>query len=124
MRRVERPEDLPAALASGSAEAASAFGDGRVYVEREIRPARHVEVQLLGDATGAVIAVGSGTARCSAGTRSSSRNRPRPACRQRSVGTSRACVRIGQAARLTNAATAEFLLDEQQSPAIEAVFAS
>ena len=58
MRRVARAADLPAALAAGSAEAASAFGDGSVFLEREIRPARHIEVQLLGDATGAVVAIG------------------------------------------------------------------
>ena len=58
MRRVTAPEALPAALASGSAEAASAFGDGSVYLEREILPARHIEVQLLGDANGRVIALG------------------------------------------------------------------
>ena len=47
--------ELPAALAAGSAEARSAFGDGSVYLEREIRPARHVEVQLIGDADGRVV---------------------------------------------------------------------
>ena len=36
----------------GLARAADAFGDGSVYLEREDRPARHIEVQLLGDATG------------------------------------------------------------------------
>src|SRR4029077_11850824 len=56
--RVTSARELPAALASGSHEAASAFGDGSVYLEREIAPARHVEVQLLGDATGRVIAIG------------------------------------------------------------------
>ena len=58
MRRVERAEDLPAALAGGAAEAASAFGDGTVYLEREVRPARHIEVQLLGDRDGTVVALG------------------------------------------------------------------
>jgi acetyl/propionyl-CoA carboxylase alpha subunit len=58
MRRVEREEDLPAALVSGSSEAASAFGDGSVYLERVISPARHIEVQLLGDAHGTVVALG------------------------------------------------------------------
>ncbi len=52
MRRVERPADLPAALAAGAHESAAAFGDGRVYLEREVLPARHIEVQLLGDAAG------------------------------------------------------------------------
>ena len=50
MRRVVSAADLPAALVGGSREAASAFGDGSVYLEREIVPARHIEVQLLGDA--------------------------------------------------------------------------
>ena len=45
-------------LAAAAAEAAAAFGDGAVYLEREIRPARHVEVQLLGDHTGTVVALG------------------------------------------------------------------
>ena len=58
MRRVTREEDLPAALVSGSREALSAFGDGSVYLEREILPARHIEVQLLADAQGHVVALG------------------------------------------------------------------
>ncbi len=58
MRRVASARELPAELAAGSAEAASAFGDGSVYLERELRPARHIEVQLLGDATGEVVALG------------------------------------------------------------------
>ena len=52
MRRVVSEDELPAALVAGSREAASAFGDGSVYLEREIMPARHIEVQLLGDADG------------------------------------------------------------------------
>ena len=48
MRRVETAAELPAALVAGSREAAAAFGDGSVYLEREVRPARHIEVQLLG----------------------------------------------------------------------------
>ena len=41
--------ELGAAVARASAEAAAAFGDPRVYLERYVSPARHVEVQLLGD---------------------------------------------------------------------------
>ena len=58
---------------------AAAFGDGAVYLEREIRPARHIEVQLLGDAERRRSSrSASATARSSAATRSSSRNRRRP----------------------------------------------
>ena len=42
----------------GRARQPSAFGDGSVYLEREIVPARHIEVQLLGDVTGQVVAIG------------------------------------------------------------------
>ncbi|MEO5939448.1 MAG: biotin carboxylase N-terminal domain-containing protein, partial [Candidatus Limnocylindrales bacterium] len=58
MRRVLGPDDLPAALVAGAAEALAAFGDGSVYLEREIHPARHIEVQLLGDAAGTIVAIG------------------------------------------------------------------
>ena len=75
-----RPEDLPAALAAGSREAPSAFGDGSVYLEREIAPARHVEVQLLARRARARSSRwASATARSSAATRSSSRRRRRRA---------------------------------------------
>ena len=77
MRRVVSADELPGALLSGSREAASAFGDGSVYLEREILPARHIEVQLLGDSTAAASSPwASATARSSDVTRSSSR-RPR-----------------------------------------------
>ena len=49
LRVVRDPADLAHAVAVASAEAAAAFGDPRVYLERYVFPARHVEVQLLGD---------------------------------------------------------------------------
>ena len=58
MRRVERAADLPGALAAAAGEAAAAFGDGAVYLERLIEGARHIEVQLLGDQGGQVVALG------------------------------------------------------------------
>ncbi len=76
MREATDPAALPAALASASAEALAAFGDGSVYLERVIRPARHVEVQLLGDATGQVSPSVNATAPSSAATRSWSKRRP------------------------------------------------
>jgi hypothetical protein len=55
---VTREEDLAEAMRRCASEAASAFGDGRVYAERLLTGARHVEVQLLGDGTGAVAVLG------------------------------------------------------------------
>ena len=58
MKRVDRLQDLPAAMAMAAAEAGSAFGDARVYLERFVARGRHVEVQILGDGKGGVIHLG------------------------------------------------------------------
>jgi len=49
LRVVREPGQLGEAAAVASAEAQAAFGDPRVYLERYVSPARHVEVQLIGD---------------------------------------------------------------------------
>lgn len=58
MKRVDRLEELPAAMDLASAEAGAAFGDTRVYLERFVAKGRHVEVQILGDGKGRVIHLG------------------------------------------------------------------
>jgi len=55
MRRVDRPEDLDEAIAAARREAASAFGDDTVFIERYLESARHVEVQVFGDTHGNVV---------------------------------------------------------------------
>jgi len=55
MRIVERAEDLAAALAAAEREAAAAFGDGALLLERYIARPRHVEVQVLADTHGTVL---------------------------------------------------------------------
>jgi pyruvate carboxylase len=55
MRRVEKAEDLPAALAEASREAESAFGDPRVFLEQAVLRPRHIEVQILADGQGNVV---------------------------------------------------------------------
>ncbi|MCW2566899.1 MAG: pyruvate carboxylase, partial [Mycobacterium sp.] len=55
MRRVERPADLPDALRTAMREAEGAFGDPTVFLEQAVGRPRHVEVQVLADATGAVV---------------------------------------------------------------------
>jgi acetyl/propionyl-CoA carboxylase alpha subunit len=110
MRRVEGSRELPAALAAASAEALAAFGDGAVYLEREIRPSRHVEVQLLGDVSGRVIAIGERD--CSIQRRHQKLVEEAPApglTREERRALHAMAVRVATAAGLTNAATAEFL---------------
>jgi len=58
MRLVERESDLPDALRLARAEAQGAFGDSAVYLERYVVEPRHIEVQVLADAHGAVIHLG------------------------------------------------------------------
>jgi acetyl-CoA carboxylase biotin carboxylase subunit len=58
MRQIESSTVLPDAYGRASAEALAAFGDGRLYLEKVISPARHVEVQVLADADGGVLTLG------------------------------------------------------------------
>ncbi|HVW34867.1 MAG TPA: biotin carboxylase N-terminal domain-containing protein [Acidimicrobiia bacterium] len=58
MRRVDSADELPAAFATATAEAAQAFGDGRLFVERFVTHARHIEVQVLADGDGGVVHLG------------------------------------------------------------------
>jgi acetyl-CoA carboxylase biotin carboxylase subunit len=58
MRRVEDPAGLAGLYERASAEAQAAFGDGTLYVEKVITPARHVEIQVLCDHHGTVLTCG------------------------------------------------------------------
>ena len=110
MRRVEAAQDLPGALVAASAEARAAFGDGAVYLEREIRPARHIEVQLLGDDVGRVVAVGERD--CSIQRRHQKLVEEAPAPGLTTEDRRRLhemAVAVTTAAGLAGAATAEFL---------------
>ena len=58
MRVVRDADALDAAFARASAEAEAAFGDGALYLEKAIAPARHVEIQVLCDDEGGVLTLG------------------------------------------------------------------
>lgn len=58
MRRVDDPVDLPAALVSARREAAAAFGDDTLFLERFVTRPRHIEVQILADTHGTVLHLG------------------------------------------------------------------
>jgi acetyl-CoA carboxylase, biotin carboxylase subunit len=112
MRRVVSEDELGAALEAGARESEAAFGEGTVYLEREILPARHVEVQLLGDAEGRVVALGERD--CSTQRRHQKLIEEAPAPGLDELTRRRLhamAVRMGEEAGLANAATVEFLLD-------------
>jgi 3-methylcrotonyl-CoA carboxylase alpha subunit len=55
MRRVDKHAEFEEALAGAVREASSAFGDGRVLIEKHVDAPRHIEVQIFADARGNVI---------------------------------------------------------------------
>ena len=99
---------LPIAIA----EATAAFGDGRIYVERFIGRARHIEVQVIGDKHGSVVHVGERD--CSAQRRHQKviEESPAPALPARTrAEIHAAAVRFAQAIDLDSAGTVEFVYD-------------
>jgi acetyl-CoA carboxylase biotin carboxylase subunit len=58
MRLVTEASQLDEAFARASSEAEAAFGDGTLYVEKAITPARHVEIQVICDTHGNVLTCG------------------------------------------------------------------
>jgi acetyl-CoA carboxylase biotin carboxylase subunit len=58
MRLVQNASDVEDAFGAAAAEAQAAFGDPRLYVEKAVSPARHVEIQVLCDEHGDVLTLG------------------------------------------------------------------
>jgi acetyl-CoA carboxylase biotin carboxylase subunit len=58
MRIVRQEEDLPALFQAATSEAAAAFGNGSLYMEKFVEKPRHIEFQVLGDSYGNVVSLG------------------------------------------------------------------
>jgi acetyl-CoA carboxylase, biotin carboxylase subunit len=115
MRRVDRREDLTSAFEAASSEAERAFGDGRIYVEKLIERARHIEIQVLGDRHGNLVHLGE--RECSVQRRhqkvieeSPSPLLVRMAGLRERMGE--AAIRAARASGYYNAGTVEFLVDQ------------
>jgi acetyl-CoA/propionyl-CoA carboxylase biotin carboxyl carrier protein len=114
MRRVDRPDQLAAVLEGAGREALAAFGDGTLYFERLIAPARHIEVQLLGDRHGNLAMLGE--RECSVQRRHQKlvEESPSPAVTQQIRDSLAADARrVAGTVAFHNAATVEFLLDAE-----------
>ena len=112
MRLVREPDALPAAVAGARSEAGSAFGNGDVYFERVIEQARHVEVQVLADTHGDVVAFVE--RECSIQRRHQKLLEESPSVAvdgaiRRAMAS--AAVALARAVGYVNAGTIEFLLD-------------
>ncbi len=113
IRKVDKAEDLVPAFESASQEALAAFGNGAMYIEKVIYPARHIEVQILGDGHGNVIHLGERDCSLQRNNQKVLEESPSIA-----IGASLrskmgdAAVRAAKAVGYENAGTIEFLLDE------------
>jgi acetyl-CoA carboxylase, biotin carboxylase subunit len=111
MRLVESADDLEAAFDRAASEAQAAFGDGTLYLEKAISPARHVEVQVLCDHDGGVLTLGE--RECSIQRRHQKliEESPSPALdRETREAIEATAERACRAVEYTNAGTFEFLL--------------
>jgi acetyl-CoA/propionyl-CoA carboxylase biotin carboxyl carrier protein len=111
MRLVRDWKQLEDALRAASREAAAAFGDGRLLVERFVHPARHVEVQILGNGTGGVAAIGERECSLQRRYQKIVEEAPSPAVTEAlRTGMLESARRIAAAVGYAGAGTVEFLL--------------
>ncbi len=117
MRVVNGPDELDAAFGAASAEAEAAFGDGSMYLEKALVPARHVEIQVLCDGQGGVLTLGE--RECSIQRRHQKLIEESPSAaltpetrEAMEMSVERACRQLGY----VNAGTFEFLLGPDGSP--------
>jgi acetyl-CoA/propionyl-CoA carboxylase, biotin carboxylase, biotin carboxyl carrier protein len=115
MRVVRSAAELPEAISAARREARSSFGDDTLLVERYVGSARHVEVQVLGDARGTVVHLGE--RECSLQRRHQKviEEAPSPlldAATRAAMGT--AAVEAARAVGYTGAGTVEFIVDAER----------
>ena len=116
MRLVRDPAELPEAVSRARSEAASAFGDGTVFLERFVEDPRHIEVQILGDTAGTVIHLFERECSIQRRYQKIVEECPSPAVHEGlRAALTKAAVAAGQAIGYTGAGTVEFVLDRDES---------
>jgi len=114
MRVVGSPKELEESLAAARREAKTGFGDDRVFLERYLPRARHIEIQILGDGFGNLVHLGE--RECSIQRRHQKilEESPSPrvdAALRKAMGE--AALRLARALDYRSAGTVEFLFDEE-----------
>ena len=115
IRRVNAENELEAAFRSASAEAESAFGDGKLYMEKFMQHVKHIEMQLLCDRQGHVICLGERD--CSMQRKNQKLIEESPAvCVSPEMRTAmmEASVKAAQAVGYIGAGTVEFLVTDDR----------
>lgn len=115
MRIADDKDALRGAFQQATREALEAFGNGQLYLERLVKPARHVEIQVLADAHGEVIHLGERDCTLQRRHQKLLEETPSPAISgetRQAMGV--AAVRLIREAGYVNAGTVEFLLDPRE----------
>lgn len=116
MRVVNEPGELENAWQTARSEAKAAFGDDRVYMERRIVRPRHVEVQIMADAHGTVLALGERDCSLQRRNQKVIEESPCPVItEEQRQGFYKAAVDAAVAVKYVGAGTVEFLLDQDGS---------
>jgi acetyl-CoA carboxylase biotin carboxylase subunit len=112
IKRVNDPSELEELVGLARGEAASAFADDRVYVERLVAPARHVEVQIAADEGGRVVHLGERDCSVQRRYQKVIEEAPAPALPEATRAVLReAAVAFAAAVGYVNLGTAEFVVD-------------
>jgi geranyl-CoA carboxylase alpha subunit len=115
MRIVHAAQELEPALRAACAEAQSAFGDGRLLMERALIGARHVEVQVFGDEHGTIVHMGERDCSIQRRHQKIIEESPSPAVSpELRSRMGEAAVRAAAAVGYVGAGTVEFLLDDKR----------
>ncbi|HJF20118.1 MAG TPA: acetyl-CoA carboxylase biotin carboxylase subunit [Enterococcus columbae] len=112
IRKVLAKEDLAAAFQSAQQEAKAAFGNDEMYLEKIIYPARHIEVQILGDQYGNVLHFGERDCSLQRNNQKVLEESPSVVIsKEKRAVLGETAVRAAKAVNYQNAGTIEFLMD-------------
>lgn len=116
IRLVRTPEEMEPAFLTASQEALGAFGDGALYLEKCISPARHIEVQILADEEHHVVCLGERECSIQKNHQKLIEESPSPAVDESlRAKLLDSAARAAKAAEYVGAGTIEFLLDEEKN---------
>ncbi len=116
IRVVESAGELEEAVRAASREAAAAFGEGSVYLEKFLVDPRHVEVQVMGDGEGNVVHFYERECSMQRRRQKILEEAPSPGISPATrEAITAAAVRLAEEASYANAGTAEFLVDQDES---------
>lgn len=116
IRKVLAKEELPQHFSSAQQEAKAAFGNDDMYIEKIVYPARHIEVQILGDTFGDVIHLGERDCSLQRNNQKVLEESPSVVIsEEKRAEIGMAAVRAAKAVHYENAGTIEFLMDESGS---------